>query len=192
MALFRTRSAAVFGIDAHFIDVEVDMYPGGARAISSRWACRISRCARAASASSPRCSIRASAIPTNRSPSIWRRPTCARKARGSICRWRWEFWARWGVVAPDDHLFVGELSLDGTLRPVRGALSIAVVRAATGASRIWWCRPTTEPRRRSPKACACSAAASGGSGRVSPAARVGFSRTSIQPSAIADRRKHRG
>ena len=25
MALFRTRSAAVFGIDAHLIDVEVDM-----------------------------------------------------------------------------------------------------------------------------------------------------------------------
>src|SRR5437867_9888963 len=31
MALFRTRSAAVFGIDAHLIDVEVDMYPGQAR-----------------------------------------------------------------------------------------------------------------------------------------------------------------
>jgi len=29
MALCRTRSAAVFGIDAHFIDVAVDMYPGG-------------------------------------------------------------------------------------------------------------------------------------------------------------------
>src|ERR1700741_4903125 len=31
MALFRIRSAAVFGIDAHLIDVEVDMYPGGNR-----------------------------------------------------------------------------------------------------------------------------------------------------------------
>jgi len=29
MALYRTRSAAVFGIDAHLIDVEVDMYSGG-------------------------------------------------------------------------------------------------------------------------------------------------------------------
>src|SRR5437764_15371227 len=27
MAMFRTRSAALFGIDAHMIDVEVDMYP---------------------------------------------------------------------------------------------------------------------------------------------------------------------
>src|SRR5690348_1234389 len=30
------------------------------------------------------------------------------------------------VAASDDFLFVGELSLDGSLRPVRGALSIAV------------------------------------------------------------------
>src|SRR5579885_1123110 len=29
MALFRTRSAALFGIEAHVIDVEVDMYPSG-------------------------------------------------------------------------------------------------------------------------------------------------------------------
>src|SRR5215468_4223509 len=31
MALFRTHSAAVYGIDAHLIDVEVDMYPGANR-----------------------------------------------------------------------------------------------------------------------------------------------------------------
>src|SRR5271170_2203115 len=31
MALFSTRSAAVYGIDAHIIDVEVDMYPGASR-----------------------------------------------------------------------------------------------------------------------------------------------------------------
>src|SRR6266853_2081422 len=31
MALSRTRSAAVYGIDAHLIDVEVDMYPGANR-----------------------------------------------------------------------------------------------------------------------------------------------------------------
>ena len=29
MALFKTRSAAVYGIDAHLIDVEVDMYLSG-------------------------------------------------------------------------------------------------------------------------------------------------------------------
>jgi magnesium chelatase family protein len=31
MALFTTHSAAVFGIEAHLIDVEVDMYPGANR-----------------------------------------------------------------------------------------------------------------------------------------------------------------
>src|SRR5215470_15771417 len=31
MALFSTRSAAVFGIEAHLIDVEVDMYSGANR-----------------------------------------------------------------------------------------------------------------------------------------------------------------
>ena len=31
MALFRTQSAAVYGIEAHFIDVEVDMYPSDNR-----------------------------------------------------------------------------------------------------------------------------------------------------------------
>src|SRR4051794_21380722 len=31
MALFKTRSAAVYGIDAHLIDVEVDMSAGSAR-----------------------------------------------------------------------------------------------------------------------------------------------------------------
>src|SRR6201985_3751284 len=31
MALFRTRSAAIYGIDAHLIDVEVDMYPSTGR-----------------------------------------------------------------------------------------------------------------------------------------------------------------
>src|SRR5215471_8672767 len=29
MALFKARSAAVYGIDAHLIDVEVDLYPSG-------------------------------------------------------------------------------------------------------------------------------------------------------------------
>jgi hypothetical protein len=37
MALFQTRSAAVFGIEAHLIDVEVDMYNGSARDFVSRF-----------------------------------------------------------------------------------------------------------------------------------------------------------
>ena len=66
MALFRTRTAAVFGIDAHLIDVEVDMYPGSGPRFHHGRECRTPRCARAGSASSRRCSIPASAIPTRR------------------------------------------------------------------------------------------------------------------------------
>ncbi len=36
------------------------------------------------------------------------------------------------VAKSDDHLLIGELSLDGSLRPVRGALSIAVCAARKG------------------------------------------------------------
>ena len=54
MPLFRTRSAAVYGIDAHLIDVEVDMFPSGSDAISPWSGCPIWRCERAASASNPR------------------------------------------------------------------------------------------------------------------------------------------
>lgn len=42
-----------------------------------------------------------------------------------------------GVVpCPDDYLFAGELSLDGSLRPVRGALSMAVCARKQGLRRI--------------------------------------------------------
>jgi len=42
-----------------------------------------------------------------------------------------------GVVSPaNDHLFVGELSLDGAVRPVRGALSIAACARERGISNL--------------------------------------------------------
>src|SRR4029079_3510267 len=37
MALFRTRAAAVYGIDAYLVDVEVDMYPGAAQNFITVW-----------------------------------------------------------------------------------------------------------------------------------------------------------
>ena len=40
------------------------------------------------------------------------------------------------VTRSDDHLLVGELSLDGSLRPVRGALSIAVCAAKRGIQNL--------------------------------------------------------
>ena len=40
------------------------------------------------------------------------------------------------VARADDYLLVGELSLDGSLRPVRGALSIAVCAARRGIRNV--------------------------------------------------------
>ncbi len=40
------------------------------------------------------------------------------------------------VARSDDHLMVGELSLDGSLRPIRGALSIAVCAARRGIANL--------------------------------------------------------
>src|SRR5689334_6459900 len=40
------------------------------------------------------------------------------------------------VASTEDHLLIGELSLDGSLRPVRGALSIAVCAARRGIANL--------------------------------------------------------
>ena len=68
-------------------------------------------------------SIPRSAILQNPSPSTWRPPTSGKWERGSTFRWR--------SASSASHLVVGELSLDGTLRPVRGALSVALCARAS-------------------------------------------------------------
>jgi magnesium chelatase family protein len=125
MALFRTRSAAVFGIDAHLIDVEVDMYPGAGREFVTvgmpDTAVRESR-ERIKSAL-----LNSGFGYPNKSVTINLAPANVRKeGAGFDLPMALGILGAMGVVAPsDEHLFVGELSLDGAIRPVRGALSIA-------------------------------------------------------------------
>jgi magnesium chelatase family protein len=132
MALSRTRSAAVFGIDAHFIDVEVDMYPGAGRDFITvgmpDLAVRESR-ERIKSAllnsgfGYPNKSVTINLAPAN----------LKKEGAGFDLPMALGILGAMGVVnTPEDHLFVGELSLDGTLRPVRGALSIAVAAQKMG------------------------------------------------------------
>ena len=62
-----------------------------------------------------------------------------------------------GVVDPaalDGTLFVGELALDGALRPVRGVLPIAASARGRGVRR-WSSRPRTPARRRWSRATTC-------------------------------------
>src|SRR4051795_6172853 len=126
MALSRTRSAAVFGIDAHVIDVEVDMYPGSGRDFITvgmpDTAVRESR-ERIKSAM-----INSGFGYPNKTVTINLAPANVRKeGAGFDLPVAMAILGTMGVVQGlDRHLLAGELSLDGAIRPIRGALSMAV------------------------------------------------------------------
>jgi magnesium chelatase family protein len=125
MALFRTRSAAVFGIDAHLIDVEVDMYPSTNRDFITvgmpDTAVRESRERIKSALMNSGFGYPNKGVTINLAPANVRKEGAGfdlPMALGILG-------AMGAVGATDQHLFVGELSLDGGIRPVRGALSIA-------------------------------------------------------------------
>jgi magnesium chelatase family protein len=125
MALFRTRSAAVYGIDAYLVDVEVDMYPG-----TNRDFITVGMPDTAVRESRER--IKSALLNSgfgypNKSVTINLAPANVRKeGAGFDLPMALGILGAMGTVAPsNEHLFVGELSLDGAIRPVRGALSIA-------------------------------------------------------------------
>jgi magnesium chelatase family protein len=136
MALFRTRSAAVYGIDAHLIDVEVDMYAGANRDFITvgmpDTAVRESR-ERIKSAL-----LNSGFGYPNKSVTINLAPANVRKeGAGFDLPMALGILGAMGVVQPtSDHLFVGELSLDGAVRPVRGALSIAACARQQGIANL--------------------------------------------------------
>src|SRR5215472_16655029 len=127
MPLFKTRSAAIYGIDAHLIDVEVDLYscgsPRDTRMVGMPdVAVRESR-ERIKSA------LAHSGFPyPNKTLTINLAPANIRKeGAGFDLPVALGILGAMGMVKPlDRHLLVGELSLDGAIRPVRGALSVAV------------------------------------------------------------------
>src|SRR4051794_25258338 len=133
LALYRARSAAVFGIDAHLIDVEVDMYASG----SARdcitvgmpdTAVRESReCIKSAL-------MNAGFGYPNKSLTINLAPANVRKeGAGFDLPMAMGILGAMGMVGTSDrYLFVGELSLDGSIRPVRGSLSVAVCARREG------------------------------------------------------------
>jgi len=134
MALFKTRSAAVYGIDAHLIDVEVDMYMGSARDFVTVGLPDVA-------VRESRERIKSSLINCgfgypNKSVTINLAPADVRKeGAGFDLPMAVGILGAMGRIAPpslDDCLLVGELSLDGGLRPIRGALSIAVCARERG------------------------------------------------------------
>jgi magnesium chelatase family protein len=127
MALFRTRSAAVYGIEGHLIDVEVDMYPAG----SARDFITVGMPDTAVRESRER--IKSALMNSgfgypNKAVTINLAPANLRKeGAGFDLPMAVGILGAMGTVgSTDGYVLVGELSLDGTIRPVRGALSIAV------------------------------------------------------------------
>src|SRR5580704_6265556 len=137
MSLFKTRSAAVYGIDAYPIDVEVDMFSSGTPRDSVMvgmpdTAVRESR-ERIKSAlinsgfGYPRKQITINLAPAN-----------VRKEGGGF-----DLPVALGILGAmgavkglDQHILIGELSLDGAIRPVRGALSVAVCARDMGIPNV--------------------------------------------------------
>src|SRR5579864_110299 len=137
MALYRTRSAAVFGIDAHLIDVEVDMYSGG----NNRDFITVGMPDTAVRESRER--IKSALMNSgfgypNKSVTISLAPANVRKegAGFDLPMAMGILGAMGTVAATDHHLLAGELSLDGTLRPVRGTLSMAVCARKQGIANL--------------------------------------------------------
>src|SRR5271165_2523149 len=136
MPLYRTRSAAVLGIDAYPVDVEVDMYPGAGRDIVTvgmpDTAVRESReRIKSALANSgfgyPNKSVTINLAPAN----------VRKEGAGFDLPMAMGILGVMGIVRNTErYLFVGELSLDGSLRPVRGALSIAACARKLGIERL--------------------------------------------------------
>src|SRR5580658_1415439 len=136
MALFTTHSAAVFGIEAHLIDVEVDMYPGANRDFVTvgmpDTAVRESRERVKSALINSGFGYPSKGVTINLAPANVRKEGAGfdlPMALGILG-------AMGKITLPEDHLFVGELSLDGSLRPVRGTLSIAVAAQRAGLKNL--------------------------------------------------------
>jgi magnesium chelatase family protein len=137
MALFKTRSAAVYGIDAHLIDVEVDMFSSG----SARDSVMVGMPDTAVRESRER--IKSALINSgfgypNKRITINLAPANVRKeGAGFDLPVALGILGAMGIVSNlDRHLLIGELSLDGAIRPVRGALSVAVCALDKGIPNI--------------------------------------------------------
>ncbi|MFN0172106.1 MAG: YifB family Mg chelatase-like AAA ATPase [Bryobacteraceae bacterium] len=133
MALFKTRSAAVYGIDAHLIDVEVDLIPSGtARDFITvgmpDTAVKESRERIKSALANSGFGIPSKSVTINLAPANVRKEGAGFDLPMAVG----VLGAMGAVRGLDSHLLVGELSLDGTVRPIRGVLSVAVCAKAEG------------------------------------------------------------
>ena len=138
MPLFKTRSAAIYGVDALLIDVEVDMYVGDAKDFTT-----VGLPDAAVRESRER--IRSSLINTgfgypNKAVTVNLAPANLRKeGAGFDLPMALGIMGAMGTISTEgmeEFLVLGELSLDGGLRPIRGALPVAVCARDSGVPNI--------------------------------------------------------
>jgi magnesium chelatase family protein len=137
MPLFKTRSAAIFGIDAHPVDVEVDLYRSGmARDFMlvgmPDAAVRESRERIKSAMMNSGFGYPSQAVTVNLAPAHVRKEGTGFDLPMALAI----LGAMGTFTGLDKHLSVGELSLDGAIRPVRGALSIAVCARKHGIENV--------------------------------------------------------
>src|SRR6185437_5667690 len=137
MPLFKTRSAAVYGIDAHPVDVEVDLYRGGMAKDfmlvgMPDTAVRESRERIKSALMNSGFGYPSQAVTVNLAPAHVRK-----EGTGFDLPMALAILGAMGTFKGlDKHVSVGELSLDGAIRPVRGALSMAVCARKHGIENV--------------------------------------------------------
>ncbi|MCZ2154029.1 MAG: YifB family Mg chelatase-like AAA ATPase [Bryobacterales bacterium] len=136
MPLFHTQSAAVYGIDAHLIDVEVDAYNGEPGIFITvgmpDTAVKESRERIKAAIANSGLGYLTSSITINLAPADVKKEGAAfdlPMAMGIL--------GAMGTVSNGRNLLLaGELALDGMLRPVRGALPMAILARDRGIESV--------------------------------------------------------
>ncbi len=134
MALVKTRTAALYGVEALLIDVEVDMYMGSAKDFVTVGlpdaSVRESRERIKSSLTNSGFGFPAKAVTVNLAPANIRK-----EGAGFDLPMAVGIMGAMGAIPTDsigEYMVAGELSLDGGLRPVRGALPMAVCAKAAG------------------------------------------------------------
>ncbi len=137
VALFRTRSAAVYGIDAHPIDVEVDLYGSGSvrdfiTVGMPDTAVRESRERIKSALANSGFGYPSKSVTINLAPANVRKEGAGFDLPMAVGI----LGAMGAVTQCEGFLLAGELSLDGSLRPIRGTLSIAVCARQQGVRNL--------------------------------------------------------
>ncbi|MFQ3590267.1 MAG: YifB family Mg chelatase-like AAA ATPase [Chloracidobacterium sp.] len=158
MALFKTFGAAVFGIDAHLVQVEVHLTPHGGESQPIVTMVGLPDAAVRESRERIRAAItNCGYLFPNQRVTVNLAPADLRKEGSGF-----DLPIAVGVLGAmgdirnrhvPDTLFVGELSLDGQVRPVKGALSMALKARESGQARM------ILPRDNAPEAAVVSGVA---------------------------------